>query len=178
VSTPRVYGLDLSLTSTGIASNAGWADVIRPAAKLRGHERLAFLRTEILDRSAGADLIAVEGPAFGAKGSAYHQLAGMWWLITHALWRRNDRVAIVPPSNVKRYATGKGNANKDDIMREVSRRFDWFQGGNDSADALILASLAADHLGVPMVVMPQTHRTALSGVEWPAALDAAIEVAA
>lgn len=168
----RVVGLDLSITCTGIAGNdpdggEGWATVVKPSAKMRGHERLQYLRTAILDRTLDADLVVVEGPAFGAKGAAYHQLAGMWWLITHALWVRGDKVAIAPPANVKRYATGKGNAGKDDIMREVARRFAWFHGDNNAADALILAALGTDHLGVPMVTMPQTHRAALSGVEWP-----------
>jgi Holliday junction resolvasome RuvABC endonuclease subunit len=163
---PRVIGLDLSLTGTGVASNLGWADVITPGAR-RGHPRLHHLRAEIVDRCKNATLVVVEGPAYGAKGDAYHQLAGLWWLITHALWDRDTPTAIVPPANLKRYATGRGVAGKDDIMREVSRRFPWFGGGNNAADALVLAAMGAEHLGHPMVAMPQAHRAALAGVVWP-----------
>jgi crossover junction endodeoxyribonuclease RuvC len=168
-----VLGLDLSLTSTGAALAGGnggkySTSVLRPpAGRHRGHDRLLWLVDEVEAEAKHADLIVVEGPAFGAKGSAYHQLAGLWWLVVHALWLHNLPVAIAPPAAVKRYATGRGNAGKDLVLASVVRRFPDFAGGNDEADALILAALGAEHLGHPIVDMPAAHRTALSGVDWP-----------
>jgi hypothetical protein len=60
--TPLVIGLDLSLTSTGIAGT-DWADALR--TKGRGHVRLAWLRQEITERVRLADLVVVEGPSAG-----------------------------------------------------------------------------------------------------------------
>lgn len=164
---PRVLGLDLSLTCSGVAG-IGWADVIKPPAKMRGHDRLAFISAAVVDRLLGVDLVLVEGPSFGSQGSSYHQLAGLWWLITHALWNHGSRVAIVPPSALKKYATGKGNAGKDVVMREVARRFAWFNGDNNAADAAVLAEMGAAWLGAPTVTVPATHRVALDKCEWPA----------
>lgn len=168
---PKVIALDLSLTATGVASSAGWTDTLKPPAKLRGHERMAWLRERILDHTRGADLVVVEGPSYGNQGaqrqSGHHERAGLWWLITHALWTAKVPTAVAPPASVKKYATGSGNASKDQVLLAVSRKFPSFEGDNNSADALVMCALGTDWLGVPMVTMPQAHRVALGGVSWP-----------
>lgn len=168
---PHVIGLDLSLACTGVASSRSWADTIKPPPKLRGHDRMANLIQTVRDHTRAADLVVVEGPSYGNQGAqrqaGHHERAGLWWLVTHDLWRREVPFVVASPATVKKYACGRGNASKDEVLVAVCRRFDWFAGNNDAADAVVLAALGADHLGVPMVTMPQTHRAALSGVEWP-----------
>jgi Holliday junction resolvasome RuvABC endonuclease subunit len=173
---PKVIGLDLSLTCSGIAG-IGWTDTIRPGAKLRGHERLQWIQERVGDFVRTSDLVIVEGPSYGNQGqqrqSGHHERAGLWWLITQTLWTIKTPFAVVTPAGRAKYATGRGNAAKADVVREVTRRFDWFDGGEDEADALILAAMGADHLGHPMVVMPKLHRDALDAVAWPEAVMAA-----
>lgn len=176
---PSVVGLDLSLARTGIAGNrgGGWTDIIKPPARVAGHDRLAYIKREIIDRYlADVDFVVVEGPSYGNQGSqrqsGHHERAGLWWLVTHALWARETHVLVMPPANLKKYATGRGNAGKDDVMREVTRRFDWFKGDNNEADALVLAAAGADWAGSPMVTMPASHRTALTALSWPALVEA------
>lgn len=170
-----VLGLDLSLTSTGAAtysSELGYQTrTLKPQArKACGHDRLEWFIQAVEAEAKDADLIVVEGPSYGSahRGErGHHERAGLWWLVSHALWLRMYTVAIAPPAALKRYATGKGNASKDTVLREVTRRFPEFQGGNDEADALVLAALGAEHLGHPIVDMPMAHRSALAGVDWP-----------
>jgi Holliday junction resolvasome RuvABC endonuclease subunit len=173
---PTVLGLDLSLARTGVAGNAGggWTDTLRPPTKLAGHRRLAWIEDQILDRFATAvDLVVVEGPSYGSQAgpvrqSGHHERAGLWWLVTHALWARETQVVVMPPASLKRYATGRGNAGKDDVLREVTKRFAWFTGDNNEADALILAAAGGDWAGTPMVTMPAAHRAAIAALGWPA----------
>jgi Holliday junction resolvasome RuvABC endonuclease subunit len=174
---PTAIGLDLSLTGTGIASSKGWTRVLHPPAKARGHVRLDWIRDQVLEHvgSVHENLVVVEGPSYGNQGaqrqSGHHERAGLWWLITHALWKRGVDYAVASPASRAKYATGRGNAAKADVVREVTRRFDWFAGGEDEADALVLAAMGADWLGAPIVDMPKTHRAALGPVRWPEALD-------
>lgn len=163
----RVLGIDPSLTCTGLAGH-GWTDTIKPGDR-RGADRLVWIRDTLTDRwLAGVDLVAMEGPAYSRQGQAgHHEGAGLWWLIRIALASKGVPAAVVTPGSLKLYATGKGGAGKDVVMREVARRFPWFEGGEDEADAVVLAAMAADHLGEPMVAMPATHRAALAKVEWP-----------
>lgn len=165
MSRPTVVGLDLSLTATGIAG-ADWAKTLKP--KNTGYDRLRNIRDSVvLDYTASADLVVVEGPSYGSKTGNQHERAGLWWLIAYALWMRGTPLAVVPPSNLKKYATGSGIADKDRVMASVVRRFDWFDGDNNAADAAVLAAMGYDHLGHPTVTMPQAHREALKAVKWP-----------
>jgi Holliday junction resolvasome RuvABC endonuclease subunit len=171
---PVTIGLDLSLTGTGVASSRGWTTIVKPGLKMRGHTRLQYIRDAITEASpADVALVVVEGPSYGNQGtrqSGHHERAGLWWMVTHSLWKRGVDYAVASPAARAKYATGKGNAGKADVIREVTRRFTWFTGGEDEADALVLAAMGADWFGHPMVEMPQTHRKALDAVRWPAEL--------
>jgi Holliday junction resolvasome RuvABC endonuclease subunit len=173
---PTAIGLDLSLTATGVASSRGWTEVLHPPAKARGHVRLDWIRDQVLEHvgSVYEHLVVIEGPSYGNQGAArqsgHHERAGLWWLITYAMWKRGIDYAVASPASRAKYATGKGNAAKADVVREVTRRFDWFTGGEDEADALVLAAMGADWLGHPIAVMPATHRKALDAVRWPEGL--------
>jgi Holliday junction resolvasome RuvABC endonuclease subunit len=169
--TPIAVGFDLSLTGSGVASSGGWTDLVS-APKLRGHQRLQHLRSTLLDLlPADVALVVIEGPSYGNQGagrqSGHHERAGLWWLVAHALWKADIPYAVASPAARAKYATGKGNATKADVVREVTRRFDWFTGGEDEADALVLAAMGADWLGAPLTSMPAAHRLALDKVRWP-----------
>ena len=80
-------------------------------------------------------------------------------------------VAVIPPTSLKKYATGKGTASKDLVLTAAVRRFpDWPVEGNDEADALWAAAAGLDHLGYPVIDMPALNRSALDGMQWPDAM--------
>jgi crossover junction endodeoxyribonuclease RuvC len=157
----RVVGIDPSLTALGLAVTSG-PDLapllycIKP--KLRGHERLALLLTEVARHAEGADLAVIEGLAYGAQGSALLDLAGLHWLIRQELWRLGIPYAVVAPPQAKQFATGKGSADKHDMVRAVYQRWpqaeSWGRVGPDEADALWLAAMGAQWLGQPVVALP------------------------
>lgn len=167
-----VIGLDLSLTSTGVATNRGTV-ALRPK-KLRGYERLRWLRDGVLANvhEHQPSLVVVEGPSYGSTGNTFHQLAGWWWIATEAIVSAGYALAVAPPSSLKRFALGVGGgpkAGKDFMVAQAVRRFSWFDGGNDEADALWACAIGYERLGRPIVDVPKTHLTALEGVEWPEA---------
>jgi hypothetical protein len=141
---------------------------------------MAYIRGALLDRYlSGVDLVVIEGPSYGSQAgqAGHHERAGLWWLVRYALHARGTAVAAVSPASLKLYATGRGNAGKDDVMREVTRRFGWFGGDNNAADATVLAAMGFEYLGRPVVEMPQKHRVALAKCEWPE-LAAGVQVGA
>jgi Holliday junction resolvasome RuvABC endonuclease subunit len=54
----------------------------------------------------------IEGYAFGAVGRVF-QIAENAGLLKHMLWKENIRFEIEPPTVIKKFATSKGNANKE-----------------------------------------------------------------
>jgi Holliday junction resolvasome RuvABC endonuclease subunit len=59
------------------------------------------------------DIVAMEGLAFGGKGNATRDLAGLQFVIaTQVKFVCDTKVTIVAPGTVKKVATGKGNSPK------------------------------------------------------------------
>lgn len=164
VQTPptNIYvGLDLSLTSTGIAIIHGNQITTRRvtstgkkgATSAEQVARLGALVEDIAHEVPWTEhaRIAVEGPSYGSTGSAAHILGGFWWMVRHRLATLDLDVVVVPPGTVKKYATGKGNAGKDEVLTAVVRRYSHVDvRGNDEADALVLAAIRARVDGYPI----------------------------
>lgn len=187
VELPTVYGLDLSLTSSGI-SDGTTADALIAGTRT-GHDRLEFHRRNVRDRIPDeTSLVVIEGPAMALSyRPGVEEMTYLRGLIRHDLWRRNIPFAICPPQHRIIYACGVANPAKDypksqrhrvckGMVRDaVTERYGVpceGRGRHDQADATILAAMGLHWLGYPLVVLPDTHRRALDGVTWPLNLPA------
>jgi crossover junction endodeoxyribonuclease RuvC len=172
VSDFKVTGLDLSYTSTGVAVvQAGDVSVhrLKPPAKLTGHPRILWLRREICALARGSTHIAVEGVAMNARFGVAKAgvLAG---IVQHCLWLENpDADVVIPtPANVKQFATGKGVADKDEMVATIVLRYQHVAQvlNNDMADALVLADMWCHKLGQPLADVPKDNQKA-AFKQWP-----------
>ncbi|AUG28780.1 crossover junction endodeoxyribonuclease RuvC [Microbacterium hominis] len=158
--TPIYVGLDLSLTSTGVATIHGDIVTVRRVASkaTQGNTsdtaaRLDRVVAEILGSIPLTEHthVAIEGPSYGSVGFGQHVRAGLWWLVRTELARAGVDTIIAAPSTVKKYATGKGNAGKDAVLAAVVKRYSNVDvTGNDEADALVLAAICARRAGAPI----------------------------
>jgi crossover junction endodeoxyribonuclease RuvC len=179
-----VVGVDLSLTSTGICRiTSGAIQLDRVRTKGSTNDTLWATRdrfNRIADRVAakivGCDLVVLEGPAMSRTNGHQHDRSGLWWLIADMCMSTQDstgdeplQVVSVSPTARARYATGKGNAGKDEVLAAVVRRYPQAEvTGNDAADALILAAMGARHLGEPIEEsLAKVNLTAMEAVRWP-----------
>lgn len=177
----RVLALDLSLTSTGVALPDG--TVQRLTTPLRGCERLAHLRNSVARLCVDevgrpkADLVVVEEYAFSRAAAHSHELGELGGVIR--LWLHESLIPWCPigPSTLKKFATGKGNASKEDMLVAAVKRLGYDGSSNDEADALWLRAAALDAYGIPLVEMPKAQRDALGKVDWPFLPDDMVGVA-
>lgn len=163
-----VLGLDLSLTATGVALPDGSTRLIKLGSCCnRGMKRLASIRRQVLGmvQESGAELVSVEGYSFGSRDSHAHALGELGGVIRLALSEAGVPYIDVPPSSLKKYATGKGNATKELVLVHAVRRLEYPGSDNNEADALWLRALGLDFLGSPVVEMPQLNRTALEKID-------------
>jgi crossover junction endodeoxyribonuclease RuvC len=165
----NILALDLSLRSTGVA--ASWAPsqpVTLRTTKLRGMERLVTLGGSIemmLER--GVAVVVLEGYSFGSKGRAVFDIGELGGVIKLMLHKWDIPFAVVAPTTLKKYATGKGNAPKDAVLVQAVRRFG-LELGNDEADAWWLLQMGMAHYDqAEALTMPKVNREALEKVEWP-----------
>ncbi len=177
-----VVGIDPSLAATGLAiiptdvrgtaaitlgrkgqAGEGWgqrsdrivAQVRRVCSQVPDHTRLVVI--ESMPQRMAKPL-----PSFGDRWA-------VWFGIYSTLRSRGIPVAVVMPSTRALWATGKGNAKKAEVLSAVREQWSPLRIRDDNqADALVLASMGAHHLGwpLPFETKPR-HTTGLEAIEWP-----------
>lgn len=165
---PRVVGIDPSLTATGVAHWWGELHTYTPRKGLTGVARIRDIRAQLYTCTQSADFVVIEGPAYSRQlGAGHHEAAGLWWAIVDLVHTRGTPYAVVPPTTLKRYATGKGNATKPDMRVAWLKRTGEDVRDDNAVDAAWLRAMGMNHLGCPVVEVPNTHRAALGKVAWP-----------
>lgn len=166
---PRVLGLDLSLTSTGVARTDGTTYRIKTRAA-DGDRRLVVIRDRIRAEleQLPPDLAVVEDLPRHAMGAGI--TAMVHGIVRAELVEAGVPYALVVAATLKSYACDHGRAEKAQMAAAAylaaGIRFDDDKGG-DRCDAWWLRAAGLDHLGVPEVVLPQAQRDRLLKVRWP-----------
>ena len=167
----NIVGLDLSLTATGY-SDADGSRVVK-CTKYKGAERLAHFRTyfgrEWLDESP--DLVVVEGYSFGSHDAGARSIGELGGVMRLLLWDMKIPWAEVPPTSLKKFATGKGNCSKDQVLAAAVRD-DTRIDDNNAADAHWLRQMgfvAQEVMDGELehTLIPKYRLEAIEGVVWP-----------
>lgn len=146
-----VAGIDYSLTSPAICIGEKGADFkdclvfgFSPTKKLIGtydnitlqeypkwdvkperYEALSEWTIEILKRE-NVELVYLEGYSYGSKGRSVVDLGENGGLLRWKLWKNEFQLIEVAPSELKKKATGKGTAPKEDMYEAFLKN-----GGED-----------------------------------------------
>jgi len=160
-----IIGIDPSLTSTGIIvlrdGKVELAETTKNRPELGTIERVKLIREQITNvienltdghgEWQAPDLIVIEGFSYGSKGRSVFDIAYLGWRIREELERLRTEDNIpwleVPPSQLKKFATGQGNANKEIILQQVYKRWGVEFSDNNQADVYVLAQIGRAYLG-------------------------------
>jgi Holliday junction resolvasome RuvABC endonuclease subunit len=159
----KISALDLSVTSTGVASHDGLTRALVYGDRKKGYdkqefeaERLEWLVDEAVRVCEGSDLVAIESAVL--RSYAVITLGGLQGAVKYALRKAGLPFMMIPPASIKKYATGKGNAVKSPMMLAAYKRLGVEDITEDEVDALWLRALALDLVGFPVVEMPALNR--------------------
>jgi len=160
---PLVLGIDSSLTGTGLCLVDPLADpptiqvhTVRPPGPKtktrREYSRRVSAAVEVIDAAMeGVDLIVMEELAYAAKGDTAFVLPWMWGRIIDCAEARDIPLSFANVSQLKKYATGIGNCDKDQVIAKVVRDYPEVAiSNNNEADALVLAQIGCRGLGHPI----------------------------
>ena len=151
-------GLDQSLTSTGyyiIGKSSELIDVgvYRTDKEDNTFVRVLNIRNKIMDiiHENNVTSVSIEGLAFGMRGNATRDLAGLQFMIVCAIIDAKLPMAIHSPLSVKKFATGNGKAKKIDMYESLpseiqrlftdDRKFLKTKGLYDVTDAYFIAMM-------------------------------------
>lgn len=112
-------------------------------------------------------IVTIEGPSHGNVTGSHHDRSGLWWMLVRDIRDHvGAEVVEITPSQVKKYATGKGNAGKAEVMAATIRRYLDVPISNDNeADAWVLAAMAARLIGEPVEeALPKVNLEAMAKV--------------
>jgi len=163
-----VLAFDLSLTNTGYAIRRnGELKYGTISTKATGFRRLQEIgRTVRAMVLAGSHvpLVVFEGLSMGSNFPGASERIGLAYLIRMDLWQCGITFGLVPPSTLKKFATGAGNAQKDQIMLAVFQRWGHSTAISDEADACALLHYGLQLIGDEQPAN-QAQREALGKVE-------------
>lgn len=162
-----ILGLDLSLTATGVARWDGTTETIKTRPD-DGDRRLTVIRNHVRE-VAGTPLatLAVIEDVPPVRAHALSTIGMVHGVVRTVLADLGVPYVLVPPSNLKQFATGKGNATKPDMRMALYQRATLDIRDDNQVDAWWLRAMALDRYGEPVVQVPQSHRAALTKVAWP-----------
>jgi Holliday junction resolvasome RuvABC endonuclease subunit len=187
---PRILGIDSSLTATGLCRvdidthkpgpfsatlveakiDVCTVSAPKPAkdkSKRAMARRVSVLLEQIEAALEGVDLVALEELAYGAKGESSWVLPWIWGEVIRLCERHDIDLVIVNVATVKKYATGKGNADKDTVLLTTTRRYpDVTLTNNNEADAMVIAAIGCRYLGFPIDTVPKVNLEFMGKLHW------------
>lgn len=145
-----VLAIDPSLTATGWAVGENERNLVFGDMKndLRGSERIVWIinRVKVLLHDHKPSVIVLEDYSFGSHTSAYDlgELGGFLRVLFHEYSREVSGVSFLKfaPTELKKFITGKGIAQKELVMLKLFKRFGIETFNNNQADAVGLFLMA------------------------------------
>lgn len=144
VETVRFVGIDPS-SETGIVILSDIGEVLQArevVGKGKDPKRMVELIDDILAHLLPDDHICIEGFSYGSKGKGISFQFGLGHGIRNAMYRQGLSYTDVSPSAVKKFATGKGNTKKENMIMPIYRKWGFEHESDNVRDAFVIAQIA------------------------------------
>jgi Holliday junction resolvasome RuvABC endonuclease subunit len=164
----QLMGLDLSLTSTGYSINQETGII---SIKEKGAERLSIISNKIIDLviDNSVDVVIIESYSFASRNSQAHSIGELGGAVRMRLWECGMPFIDVPPTCRAKFATGKGNAGKSEVISAISAKTNivWSgPGADDRCDAWVLEQMGFAQLGKSLYDWTKVQLSALESIDW------------
>lgn len=161
-------GLDLSLTSTGFSCGDR---LFVLSSGLTGVARLQAMRDLVLESVLveSDPIVIIEGYSFASRNSHAHSIGELGGVVRLALFENSIQFVEIPPTVRAKFATGKGNAGKTEVMSSISAKTGIVfsgKGADDMCDAWVLEEIGRTVYSTPRALWASESLTALKKVDW------------
>lgn len=140
-------------------------------SKSRGAQRLVEISSEIMNLISTHQVtaVAVEGYAFGARSGQAFSIGELGGVIRYCLHVNGIPFVEVAPTSRAKFATGRGNSSKSEVVSAVSARTGivWSgPGADDMCDAWILEEMALMQQGNTRYDWPESSKSVVESIDW------------
>lgn len=126
-------GVDQSLTGSGITiyNDGVYKYYLIESSKDKSNSpsieytrRIMRIRDQIkkILEDNNVNYIGIEGISFGSQGRSIFELGGLSHMLREMFILEDKKFVVIPPTVVKKYWVGKGNASKDAMIGEAEKR--------------------------------------------------------
>lgn len=138
-----LLGLDISSKATGVAFTSGAhvdtsVCLIIPSDDSIARAVNQYRALDGMMKGALPDFAIIEAYAFRARGRAKHMLYEAGTMLRYSLFSRHIPWFVVNPSQLKKFATGYGNAKKPDMIVAANELMGLETDDDNVADAALL----------------------------------------
>lgn len=143
----RYVGVDPSLSGTGLVILDEDGQVVEAVSLKAGKEDDPLRFMEVTKRirkhlNPATDKVLIEGFSLGSRGAGVSKMFGIGWTIRIMLTEEVFQWQEVPPTSLKKFASNKGNAKKEDLVLPVYKKWGFETVSNDILDAYVLSKMA------------------------------------
>src|SRR5699024_67117 len=103
--------------------------------------RFIDITERVLKHIKKGDTVVLEGFSYGSKGRGVSTQYGMGWVLRTALYHKDIDYTEVTPGGLKKFATGKGNTSKDNMILPIFKRWGFEHDSDNVRDAYVLAKI-------------------------------------
>ncbi|WP_110931054.1 crossover junction endodeoxyribonuclease RuvC [Paenibacillus bouchesdurhonensis] len=138
----RFVGIDPS-TKTGVVildHDGNILDTMEITAKGQDPARMADIIETTIEQLEPGDVVAIEG--FGFASQSGFLLGGIGWGIRVGMYLQDNQYIEVAPTQVKKFASGKGNTKKDELAVHIYKHWGFESKSDNVRDAFVLAQIA------------------------------------
>ena len=135
-----IIGIDASLSCTAVVvigddGNVDTSEAIKSKYSKDRFKRYSLLCEGIFRWITHDDSVYIEGYSYGSKGKGVSSMYEFGGILRYKLWSLKVDYTEVPPTVIKKFVTGKGNANKTQVMKCLIQRYGADFGTDDEYDA-------------------------------------------
>ncbi|SRR5258706_3796406 len=171
----KVFAIDPSLSSTGYAYNSKNGGIITGTIKpknIKGINRLIYIEDTLIPHVVlpyRAGLSVIEGYAMGInRGGRTFDLGELGGILRRFFYKQSISMLVVPPSNLKMFITGKGNADKELMAITIEKEYGKTFVSEDECDAYGLLMMGLGYCTPAILPRDREHhkRKALFGCQY------------
>lgn len=137
----------------------------------KGPKRLDLISSAIsgIVKEEEIGVVIIEGYSFASRSGQAFSIGELGGVVRTTLYRMGIPFIEIPPTCRAKFATGKGNASKNEVVSSISAKTGIIfrnPGADDQCDAWILLEMAKTYLGVSSIDWPKVNKDALDKVDW------------